>query len=198
MCIGKVLEFKEPTQYDIDNNLSNYNWDVTLGDNHKPMRVCSIDGCLHTIGGRYGNNCLYMYPRDEKPTLENIEPFNGEVVWSYTVTQTNRYRKDDVRCCNKCKIFKAGQQVYEFNCGWELMPHKIMMYIEELKELPIYIFEIDYEEKYVLGRKIKFKEKPATIVQYMKKRGYVLINFEDGSEPVFDDILSKSIGWFRD
>lgn len=197
MSIGNTLDFKQPTEYDIKHNLRNYSWNVTLGKDHEPMRVCKIDGCYHTIGGRYGNNCLYVYPRNEEPTVENLTKYNGEIPWSYDVTQTNYYRKDELRCSTKCRIYIAGEQVYEFNCGWDLMPHKIMMTIEELKEHPIYIVEIGYEEKYVLNRKVYFHGKPGIITHYMKEQGSIMINFEDGTGPVKEDILSKSIEWFR-
>lgn len=45
-------------------------WDTVI--NKKPYFVVLIEGYIHTIGGKYGNNNLWAYPRNEKPSLEFI------------------------------------------------------------------------------------------------------------------------------
>ena len=51
-----------------------YDWDVYIND--KPYYVVRIEGFVHTIGGKYGENDLWAYPRDEEPTYKNLIEFN--------------------------------------------------------------------------------------------------------------------------
>lgn len=56
--------------------MSKMHWDVML--HGKPYQVVKIKGYVHTIGGRRGENDLWMYPRDESPTYENLIEFQCE------------------------------------------------------------------------------------------------------------------------
>lgn len=210
------LKFRKPTKEDIENR-NDYDWNVTIGEDDKPLRVCRLEGCYHTIGGRYGNNCLYSYPRNEKPTLDNIREFNGDVLWSYSVEKFNYYGKYAIEYGTRANIYFAGEKIYELRCSWDLMPHKIMTIITELQEHPIPIVEIGYEEKEVIGRKVFFKDKPGIITRYIKNQGCVIIE-PDGKvdkfgKPIWEsdeeyeynfegdvkvDILSSHIWWFRE
>ena len=51
-------------------------WDVWVKD--IPYYVVRIEGYVHTIGGKWGDNNLWMHPRNEEPTYENLVEFNGE------------------------------------------------------------------------------------------------------------------------
>lgn len=216
-------EFKEPTKEDLK-KIDRYDWKVTIGEKHKPLQVCSIDGCIHTIGGKYGTNEYYAYDYNipkEEVTIDDLNEFNGEVCWGYNVEQRNYYRKGRIETGTFCTITCAGEQVYEFRCDWNLMPHKIMMTIEALRELPVVtpITHRRFEEK-LIGTKVYFKDKPGIITGYFKKSGEIMIkadkdakdfakacwmNDEDYSEMVIYegyevkvDILSKDIWWHRD
>ena len=71
-------------------------WDTVI--NRKPYFVVLIEGYIHTIGGKYGNNNLWAYPRNEKPSCENLVQFNGEpVCWGINYAPYNhaRYRHDE-------------------------------------------------------------------------------------------------------
>lgn len=216
----------EPNMEDIK-KLNKLDWNVTItGEDGEqiPMQVCSIPGCIHSKGGKYGINDLYVYKadikkEDLKPT--DLTPFNGEVCWSYEVYQKNYFRKDELSSGTFCKIYCAGEQVYEFRCGWNLMPHMIMTTICKLKELSI-ITPITHRnyEKDIIGRKIFFKDKPSIISRYIKKYGELIIipdpdehvedfgrccwmESEDEYEDITEggvkvDILSSDIYWFRD
>ena len=215
--------FKQPTKEDLK-KIDRYNWKITIGKEHKPLQLCDIDGCLHTKGGKYGYNEYYAYDIDipkEEVTLDDLNEFNGEVCWGYNVEQRNYYRKGRIEIGTFCTITCAGEQVYEFSCGWNLMPHKIMMTIEALKELPTInpITHRGFEDE-LIGKKVYFKDKPGIITHYFKKYGEIIIKAdkesedfgkacwmsdEDYSNMVQDegyevkvDILSKDIWWFRD
>ena len=48
-------------------------WDVVI--NGIPHYVVRIEGYVHTIGGRYGENDLWAYPRDKAPTYDTLVEF---------------------------------------------------------------------------------------------------------------------------
>lgn len=222
----KCLMNDEPTMEDIK-NLRKLDWNVTIEDEDNkqiPMQVCIIPDCIHSKGGKYGVNNLYVYRaniKEEDLTPSDLTPFNGDVCWSYKVYQKNYFRKDELVCGTFCKIYCAGEQVYELRAGWNLMPHMIMTTICKLKELSILtpITDRNYE-KDIVGRKIFFKDKPAIISRYIKRYGEIIVipdpdedvkdfgrscwmESEDEYEDILDggikvDILSSDIYWFRD
>ena len=71
-----------------------YDWDVYIND--KPYYVVRIEGFVHTIGGKYGENDLWAYPRDEEPTYENLIEFNCDnpVSWGIEYKPRNYDYKD--------------------------------------------------------------------------------------------------------
>lgn len=219
-CRCKMCD--KPTQEDINERCSKYDWNVTLGSEHIPMQVYKIEGCIHTKGGKWGINDLYVAKRDipkEKLTPSDLTPFNGDICWSYSVENKNHYGKDDIRNSTKAKIFCGGEQVYELVYSWNFITHKIMTIINELQEHPIPFNLINYEKE-ILGRKIWWRDQPAVIIGYSKPGGTVniapdgkaffeLLNrdkneecemFTDyATEPyILEDILAPSINWFRD
>ena len=67
------------------------NWDTVI--NEKPYFVVLIEDYIHTIGGKYGNNNLWAYPRNEKPSCENLIQFDGEpVCWGINYAPYNHAR----------------------------------------------------------------------------------------------------------
>ena len=68
-------------------------WDTVI--NGEPYFVVLIEGYIHTIGGKYGNNNLWAYPRNEKPSFKNLIQFDGEPVClgiNYAPYNHARYR----------------------------------------------------------------------------------------------------------
>ena len=56
---------------DIDSlKMSKMDWDVEVQG--VPYQVVRIEGYIHSIGGRWGENNLWMYPRFEIPTYDNL------------------------------------------------------------------------------------------------------------------------------
>lgn len=49
-------------------------WDVVVND--IPYQVVEIEGYVHTLGPRNSENNLWMYPRSEDPTYENLVEFS--------------------------------------------------------------------------------------------------------------------------
>ena len=53
-----------------------YDWDVLIDG--RPYFVVRMEGYVHSIGGRWGNNDLWAYPRDEAPSYENLIEFSAD------------------------------------------------------------------------------------------------------------------------
>lgn len=213
--------FKHPEQEDMA-KLNSYNWDITLGKEHKPMRVYRLEGCIHTKGGKHGINDMYVADRNipkEEIKPSDLTEYSGEICWGFNVQQRNYYRKDELRCGCHADIYCAGRKVYQINCSFEYIASKVMDTILKLKEdSPISFGEINFE-KDVIGRKIWWRDQPAIITSYSVEDGEVLIrpigsdtfkllNKDKKGEDwvkeysteslIKDDILSPSIYWFRD
>ena len=50
--------------------MSKMPWDVEI--NGVPYQVVRIEGYVHSVGGRCGENNLWMYPRNSNPTYETL------------------------------------------------------------------------------------------------------------------------------
>ena len=79
---------------DIDSlKMSKMDWDVEVKG--VPYQVVRIEGYIHSIGGRWGENNLWMYPRFEVPTYGNLVEYccnNCGVCWGIKYEPHN--------CCN--------------------------------------------------------------------------------------------------
>ena len=56
--------------------MSKMPWDVEVKG--IPYQVVRIEGYVHSIGGRWGENNLWMYPRNENPTYETLIEYHCE------------------------------------------------------------------------------------------------------------------------
>lgn len=213
--------FKSPDLEDMK-KLDRYNWNVTLGKEHKPMQVYRIDGCIHTKGGKRGTNELYVADRaiakeDIKPS--DLTPFSGDICWGINIQQKNYFRKDEVRVGCGADITCGGRKIYHITCSFEYIAAKAMDTLLKLQEdCPIPFGEIDFE-KWVIRRKIFWRDQPAVITSYNVEDGTVFIKpigrdtfkllnrdkqRKDGIKEytrftsIKDDILTDSIWWFRD
>lgn len=213
--------FKDPKLEDMK-KLDRYNWNVTLGKEHKPMQVYRIDGCIHTKGGKRGTNELYMADRniakeDIKPG--DLTPFSGDICWGVNIQQHNYYGKDEVRVGCGADITCGGRKIYHITCSFDYIAARAMDTILKLQEeCPIPFGEIDFE-KWVLGKKIFWHDQPAVVTSYNVEDGTVfikpigqdtfkLLNRDKKEQDwvkeyatescIKDDILASSIWWWRE
>lgn len=88
-------------------------WDVVIDG--VPYYVVKIPGYVHTIGGRYGHNDLWAYPRSEKPTYENLIEFDcGQpVCWGIQYTPVNfsatKWAETSSRTLGRIDITRNGE-----------------------------------------------------------------------------------------
>ena len=188
-------------------------WDTVI--NGKPYFVVLIEGYIHTIGGKYGNNNLWAYPRNEKPSCENLVQFDGEpVCWGINYAPYNhaRYKHGEFEASTLGNVFitRNGEKFCDVRGGIE----RAKCMINNFSEHPIGLNEIDFDKK-VIGRKVWWRSEPAVITSYISGQACVILEpdgiqqfttpaefADEGCEYYFDgdvkaDILDKHIWWFR-
>ena len=191
-------------------------WDVEL--NGKPYQVVSIDGYVHTIGGKYGKNNLWMYPRNEKPTYENLVEFqceNGGVCWGLKYEPHNYLRSkwDECECYTSggVMITRNGKDFYFCRAGIDLARHLI----DKINEHPLNFNDYGWREK-AIGRKVWWRSEPAVITYFCDGQACVILEpdgiekftvpaeFAEDTEDFYEDgkvktsIFDEHIWWFRD
>ena len=196
-----------------------YDWDVYIND--KPYYVVRIEGFVHTIGGKYGENDLWAYPRDEEPTYENLIEFNCDNPVSWGIEYKPR---NYARCkWDECESFSGSTIMITRNgknfCdvwgkGINYGIDKARVMISQFQEHAMDLNSIDFDKK-VIGRKVWWRSEPAVVTSYVDGQACVILE-PDGidhftvpaefakEEPEYycdgdvkADILDKHIWWFR-
>ena len=189
----------------------------------RPYYVVRLDGYVHTIGGHWGENNLWAYPRDEEPCYENLIEFdsNSPVLWGIEYKPTHyvkcKWGESEVRRGSRLIITRNGKPFDELNCnGIHYGIDKARVRISDYNEHPLDLNAIDFDKK-MERRKIWWRSQPAKIESFIWGQACVII-VPDGIEkfetpPEFRDddwmnddendyikthILNKHIWWFRD
>lgn len=207
-----------------DTDLSNLgkplDWDVVIHD--IPYYVVRIDGFVHTIGGKMGENDWWAYPRDQQPCYENLIEFSCDdpVAWGIKYEPRNytrcKWGECEAHSGGKVAITRNGEEFYTvMGGGINYGIDKARVLISDIREHPLELESIDYDKKAV-GRKVWFRSQPAIITRFIKGRACVMLEpdgidnfsvppefegddmFSYEDEDVKEDIFSKSIWWFRD
>lgn len=206
---------------DKDTNISELkmrkmDWDVVIYG--IPYQVVRIEGYVHTIGGKWGENNLWAYPRDEEPTYENLIKFDSEpVLWGINFNphhyMKTKWDETEIRYSGSVTITRNGEDFYTLGGGVNYGIDKARVLISEINEHPLWLNEIDYDKK-MIGRKVWWRSQPAIITRWIKGQACVILE-PDGIErfkkpaeykndDMFDDeeyiktsIFDKHICWFR-
>lgn len=189
-------------------------WDIVVRD--IPYQVVRVEGYVHTIGGKWGENNLWMYPRDSDPTYETLVEYsgNGGACWGIRFEPHNyiRTKWGETECFTSSStvITRNGKDFYDtygINYAQTL--------IDEINEHPLNFNEIDYDKK-MIGRKVWWRSEPAVISKWIDGQACVILKpdgiekftvpaefakeepnyYEDGD--VKATIFDKHIWWFRD
>lgn len=199
--------------------LRHMDWDVVI--NGVPHYVVMIDGYVHTIGGRYGENNLWAYPRDKAPTYETLIEFNCDnpVAWGISYEPKNytktKWDEESARSGGGVAITRNGEIFCHVTGGLNYGIDKARAMIVEFGEHPLELNAINFDKK-AIGRKVWWRSEPAIITNYISKQACVILEpdgidyftvpaefaqeepdyYEDGN--VKADILDRNIWWFRD
>ena len=195
-------------------------WDLEL--NGRPYDVYSVDGYVHTIGGKWGENDYWACPAGETPTYENLVQFSGDApTWGVTFNRKNYLRnkwdETSIEANGECWITRNGKNFYRIPArhmdhGLAKAQH-ILVQLQE--ECPLWLMGRDWKDE-AIGRKIWYREQPAIIesvtsnnelcikpdgIDSFKSPAYY--DSEDGYEEDYGsgliaDLLDSNIYWFRD
>ena len=149
--------------------ISKFDWDVVVGRTYKiPYQVVRIEGYIHTMGGKWGINDLWMYPRREEPSYENLIEFNGNggVCWGikYDPHYYVKTKWDETECYSigGAMITRNGKDFYFCKGGIDEARYRISLLDDHPLELNSYEFD-----KKMIGRKIWWRSEPGIITMWI-------------------------------
>lgn len=195
------------------------NWDVWI--NSEPYTVASFDEYVHSIGGHYGDNNLWAYPRGEEPTSSNVIEFSDicPVKWGYRYEPSNKmlfkYNEKRLESDDKITITRNDKDFCEVQGEMSYSLPKVLTMIGEFIEHPLNLNSIDYDKR-MIGTKVWWRGQPGIVSKYINGSALVVIepdncNFEIPKEfqndqnmseyyaerSIVTSMLDKHIWWFR-
>lgn len=192
-------------------------YDADIVVNNKPYIAVKIYGYYHSVGGKYVNNDLYIFPRDEEPTYDNLVEFHGEKLGPTYGIRYEPYNyirnKHNLECFTTggAMITRNGKDFYFCRKGISEAQYKISV----IEGHPLNFNDIDYIEN-IIGRKVWWRSQPGIITDFIDGQACVIIKpdgidkfsipneFKDDDIPIDDasdikvEIFSDHIWWFRD
>lgn len=195
-----------------------FDWDVVI--NNVPYQVVKIPGYVHSIGGRHGENDLWMYPRDTSPCHLNLVEYNLDgcgVCWGIKYEPKNyiktKWDETEGHTSGGAMITRNGEPFYF--CSGGII--EAMNFLRDISEHPANLNQIDFD-KNLEGRKIWYRSQPAVIEKYLGGNdARIVIVPEDGTkfsppnefidelfvedeyeDEIIDTIFSPHIWWFRE
>lgn len=220
------MEFDDIRLLDKEADLSKikpYDWDLVV--NGKPYYVCNIPGYAHSISYTGGLECrrtLWCYPRDKKPSLDNLIEYTLKepVSWGieYSCNHKVKCKWDEVETVSggHAVITRNGEPFYTVGGDRTYATTKALYLINRINEHPLGFNDIDFDKKMV-GRKIWYRSEPGIITYYVHGQCCVLVvpegfdrfktppefehddwmQYED-REVKLDCLEDGNIWWFRD
>ena len=201
--------------------MTKYQWDVVV--NGVPYQVVKIHGYVHSMGGQWGENDLWMYPRDQDPTYENLVEYycdgNG-VCWGILYDPHNYVRRKhtEPECFTSggAYITRNGEKFYHCSSGIDEARYRI----KQISEHPLNLFEYQFDKK-MIGRKVWWRSQPAIITKWIGNGDACVIlepdpkfiaefdtpkefleeyDYEDPEDKEFikTSIFDEHIWWFRE
>lgn len=195
-------------------------WDVIIND--IPYYVIRLDGFVHTIGGAFGENDYWAYPRNEEPSYDNLIEYccTSPVMWGIEYKPTHytkcKWGECEARNGSILTITRNGKLFDELNCnGINYGIDKARIRIEDYQEHPLDLNDIDFDKK-MIGRKIWWRSQPAKVERFVWGQGCIVLVpdgidkfktppefreddwLEDDDPYIKTHILDKHIWWFRD
>jgi|GEM_PF-1159747 len=220
-------KYKEPEIRLIDKNtdlskleLNKLNWDVSIRSDKKD--AYRISGFIHATGGHRGIYDIWVCPRGQRPTIENLVAWNGTygVRWGFSINSQNyeRFKWNSDSCETNIKIIiTRNDLVFDEFFANDLLfaiaevSSKVIQYKEFCVDLNCQNFEGEF-----INRKIFWRDEPAIITSYVDGQACVMIKpdgitsfkspcYNEGEdrdnfnyEAIKSEILSDHIWWFRE
>lgn len=193
------------------------NWDVEIRG--IPYKVYDLEGYVHTIGGRWGNNSYWACPRNADPTTANLIPFSGSACsWSIRLDEANCLHHSGLNGTSiertmDVQILRNGQLFYSVGArDMDYAYAKAYSLLVELQEGVVNYNCYDYIRKEILGRHIWWKGNPYTLGWYcdgqcaaiaypghitLSECNKLLHSMDENSSVKLDLLMDKHISWFN-
>ena len=161
-------------------NIKPIGWDFVIKG--KPFHVAHIKGYVHSIGGKWGDNDMWAYPRDEAPSYENLIEFhaNEVVCWGLRYEENHyvksKWDETDVRTASGTMITRNDEDFYFVPGSMDYSLAKARSIITKVNEGPFDVNIIDWDKQFN-GKEITYKGFPAIIKYYIKKQGCVIAEY---------------------
>jgi hypothetical protein len=167
---------------------------------------------------------MWVYPRDEEPTNENLIPFSSDhyVQWGIIFQPRNEFRTRhgdvEVNSIGGVTITRNGVEFYTVCGGIEYGIAEARHLIHKIQEHPLDLNFIDFD-KNMIGRKVWWRSQPGIITKYIHRQACVIIEpdeidrfeipaefnndsdcmiFNDDEKDIKADIFDAHIWWFRE
>lgn len=144
-----------------------FSWDVVL--NGVPYQVVQIEGYVHSIGGRWGENDLWMYPRNETPSYENIIEYQCEgsgVCWGIRYDPHNyirtKYGESECFTSGGAMITRNGKDFHFCRGGID----EAKWLIKKIDDHPLDLNDYGFDEE-MIGKKVWWRSQPAIITKWI-------------------------------
>jgi hypothetical protein len=213
--VSKIKLINKDTDIDIL-KIRQLGWDIEIDG--RPYYACFIDDYVHSIGGHWGENNIWGYPRDEEPSYDNLielqigSPVNWGIRYEPHHTLKTKWDRTRADTSNQVIITRNGKDFY--NC---FSIAKAQAILETIDDHPMNLDEIDFDKK-VVGRKIWWRSEPAIITKFnwgictvsikpdgiehfsipAEHRKDEIPYYEDGESSIHTSIFDNHIWWFRD
>lgn len=78
-------------------NMMLIDWDVVVYN--RPYQLAFIEGYVHSIGGKWGHNNIWMWPRGKQPTYDNLVQYSGSsgACWGYDINLITTIRQSGMK-----------------------------------------------------------------------------------------------------
>lgn len=177
-----------------------HEYDIVIdsdGPNPKPMGSLTIYGSTgYSIPGIIYDT-LYVYPRDEEPTLDKLCQYtwpSSESIVDWTIREINQYNlADGSDGCTirehyrvtSTSIFRNGEMFCIFRGPEATLraTHALL----NLRHHPLNLDSIGFDTK-MIGRHVKYAGVPATITEYKKRLASIVLTPDEGF--TFKDIYN--------
>jgi hypothetical protein len=195
-----MADIRLPDENTEFSKISRYDWDVVMGKNHDILlQVGRLGGYIHTIGGKWGDNDLYCWPRGEEPTYENVTPFdsNHVVDWGLRHEEHNywgsRMGDPELDSTAYTVITRNGKDFYSVSGGKGYSIPKALIIMEDIQEHVIDFNCIDYASKEIVGRVITYNKVLCKITLWCEGQGCIILEpIKD--KPMSDQQMAEMLG----
>lgn len=179
-------------------HIDHINWDVEIKG--VPYQIVRIEGYVHTIRGKHGDNDLWMYPLGQEPSYENLLQYNSYKpgpCWGIKMEPYNYVKDEECRTATGAMITRNGRDFYYCSgpIGFSQAQYMISGIIDEH---PALLNFRDFD-KHLIGREIMYRNQNAVIKTYLGGTdARIVITLENNmSKEAVTTIFDPMIDWFR-